>query len=53
MRKEVTQEELDNFLDKVLKYNPKKNKKNKDSEVDKSKKEENEQEEHQSCNSEI
>ena len=29
MRKEVTQEELDNFLDKILKYNPKKEKKSK------------------------
>lgn len=45
MKKEVTQEELDSFLDKILKYNPKKKKKSKDSETEKTKKEENGQEE--------
>ncbi len=30
MRKEVTQEELDNFFDKILKYNPDKKKKKKE-----------------------
>ena len=44
MKKEVTQEELDNFLDKILKYDPKKKKKSKNSETEKTKKEENEQE---------
>jgi len=44
VKKEVTQEELDNFLDKVLKYKPKKKKK-KYPETDKIKNEENEQDE--------
>lgn len=39
-KEEVTQEELDRLLDKILKYNPKKNKQHRENKKSKKKKQE-------------